>query len=165
MGCKCLEQSSNTSNQNLESNTIVVKGQSNNFRDYSNFSLKVVKLRHLTSEELEIEGFMTDKKGKSSFIGRITKQKISIECRTLSDQVAELVNFEGMHDATRSKYIGEFKMKRSQKGFGSFWMEQFNEDFWNNSYKFEGSSCSNSTRFDVIRKTESHGQNSNLNII
>jgi hypothetical protein len=165
MGCKCLEQSSNLSNQNLETSTIVVKGQSNNFRDYSNFSLKVVKMKHLTNEELEIEGFMTDKKGKSSFIGRITKQRISIECRTLSDQVAELVNFEGIHDSTRSKYIGEFKMRRSQKGYGSFWMEQFNEDFWNNTYKFDNFSSSNSTRFEVIRKTESLVQNSNLNII
>src|SRR4051812_22392144 len=129
MGSLCFNSSDNNAANEIKTHFKDMRGQYNNYKDFSSFDLNISRKIKLDND-FEIEGTFVDKKGKSQFNGKVNKRNISIEISTAQgdDNNAEYV-YEGEIDDNSKKYIGNYYDKAQKKAFGKFWIEVIENNF------------------------------------
>ena len=106
------------------------KGQYNNYKEYSNFDLNISK-KTLNNDQIEIEGVLIDKKGKSLFIGKVTKADILIETKIRNnDNYMREIIFQGNYNGDKKRYLGTFTTKNEKSSHGKFWISVIDNNFW-----------------------------------
>lgn len=106
-----------------------LKGQYNNYKDFSYFDLHILKKNYI-SDDLEIEGVFLDKKGKSAFKGKISKSKIELDTISIYGDDSPEYTFEGFYNEEKKKYTGIFSQRHTTKTQGGFWIELLDNNIW-----------------------------------
>jgi hypothetical protein len=127
--CSACSDSKNKEGLELNPYSKDLKGQYNNYKDFSYFNLHIFK-KNLICEDYEIEGIFINKKGKSAFKGKLSKKKIEIETKSIYADDSPEYTFSGTFDEEKKKYTGSFSRKRTANSEGNFWIELLDHNFW-----------------------------------
>ena len=130
MGSFCIEGDKNYGEEDYKNLNMSMKGQYNNFKDFSNFEIKVTSQTLINEDQYNIDGTLYDKQGKSLFTGKISRQEVSIQIKSISNENMSDISLEGKFDEFKRKYFGILKEKYSVKIEGRFWIEIIENNIW-----------------------------------
>ena len=132
MGSLCLEEDKTRELNEQINLKVKMKGQYNNYKDFSNFEIDVSSKTLIVDDLYSIEGFLRDRKGKSIISGRITKENVFLQIRPNPNekQNEREVLYEGFYNQAKRKYFGLFKHRTNTKISGQFWLEIIENNIW-----------------------------------